>query len=49
MKNLQDRFCWYVPPKNRENSGSLSPQEQYRRIVGWAGQARGRTRMPLTR
>nr|WP_300664167.1 hypothetical protein [uncultured Acetatifactor sp.] len=41
MKNLQDRFCWYVPPKNRENSGSLSPQEQYRRIVGWAGQARG--------
>ena len=38
MKNLQDRFCWYEP---EGNVGARSPEERYRRIVDWAGQARG--------
>lgn len=38
MKNLQDRFCWYVA---EENGADLSSEERYQRIVDWAGQARG--------
>lgn len=41
MKNLQDRFSWYEPQKDSESSAGLRPEEQYQRIVGWAGQARG--------
>lgn len=41
MKNLQDRFCWYEPQNDRENSKELGPKERYQHIVDWAGQARG--------
>ena len=39
MENLQDRFYWY----EAEGGGvDLSPEERYRHMVDWAGQARGK-------